>query len=127
MAKKAKQNDGDIDLTDTFMGQSFKHEITNSLSSSLSDKQTDLNDKSESSLYSSILNDQGQGHDLVSKSQLCKEQLNDPDILPLFERAFDEKEIDQVPICFCVKNGILMRKCVLMMSQQKMSGLLITK
>ena len=29
MAKKAKQNDGDIDLTDTFLGQSFKHEITN--------------------------------------------------------------------------------------------------
>ena len=40
MAKKAKQNDGDIDLTDTFLGQSFKHEITNSLSFSLSDKQT---------------------------------------------------------------------------------------
>ena len=41
MAKKAKQNDGDIDLTDTFLGQSFKHEIKNSLLSSLSDKQTD--------------------------------------------------------------------------------------
>ena len=110
MAKKAKQNDGDIDLTDTFLGQSFKHEITNSLSSSLSDKQTDLGDKSESSHYSSILNDQGQGHDLVSGSQLCKEQHNDPEILPLLERAFDEKEIDQVPVCFYVKNGILMRK-----------------
>ena len=41
MAKKAKQNDGDIDLTDTYLGQPFKHEITNSLSSRLSDKQTD--------------------------------------------------------------------------------------
>ena len=110
MAKKAKQNDGDIDLTETFLGQSFKHEITNSLSSSLSDKQTDLCDKSEFSHYSSILNDQGQGHDLVSWSQLCKEQHNDPEILPLLERAFDEKEIDQVPVCFYVKNGILMRK-----------------
>ena len=110
MAKKAKQNDGDIDLTDTFLGQSFKHEITNSLSSSLSDKQTDLRNKSESSHYSAILNDQGQGHDLVSRSQLCKEQHNDPEILPLLERALDEKEIDQVPVCFYVKNGILMRK-----------------
>ena len=55
MAKKAKQNDGDIDLTDTFLGQSFKHEITNSLSSSLSDKQTELHNKSESSHYSAIL------------------------------------------------------------------------
>ena len=59
MAKKAKQNDGDIDLTDTFLGQSFKHEITNSLSSSLSDRQTELPNKSESSHYSAILNDQG--------------------------------------------------------------------
>ena len=60
----------------------------------------------ESSHYSSILNDQG--HDLVSRSQLCKEQHNDPESLPLLERAFDEKEIDQV--CFYFKNDILMRK-----------------
>ena len=110
MAKKAKQNDGDIDLTDTFLGQSFKHEITNSVSSSLSDKQTELRNKSEASQNSTILNDQGQGHDLVSRSQLCKEQHNDPEILPLLERALDQKEIDQVPVCFYVKNGILMRK-----------------
>ena len=82
--------------------------ITNSLSSSLSGGQPDLSDKSESSHFSSILNDQGQGHDLVSRAQLYK--YNDPEILPLFQRAFDEKEIDQVPVCFCVKNGILMRK-----------------
>ena len=110
MAKKAKQIDVEIDLTDTILGQSFKHEITNSLSSSLSDKQTELHDKSESSHYSAILNDQGQGHDLVSRSQLCKEQHNDPEILPLLERALDEKEIDQVSVCFYVKNGILMKK-----------------
>ena len=73
MAKKAKQNDGEIDLTDTFLGQSFTDKIINSLSPSLSGKQTDLSDKSESSHYSSVLNDQGQGHDLVSRSQLCKE------------------------------------------------------
>ena len=110
MAKKAKQNDGEIDLTDTFLGQSFTDEIINSLSPSLSGKQTDLSDKSESSHYSSVLNDQGQSHDLVSRSQLCKEQHNDPEILPLLERALDEKEIDQVPVCFYVKNDILMRK-----------------
>ena len=71
---------------------------------------TELRNKSESSHYSAILNDQGQGHDLVSRSQLSKEQHNDPEILPLLERALDEKEIDQVPVCFYVKNGILMRK-----------------
>ena len=30
--------------------------------------------------------------------------------MPLLERALDEKEIDQVTVCFYVKNGILMRK-----------------
>ena len=103
MTKKAKQNDGDIDLTDTFLGQSFKHEITNFLSSSQSDMQTYLSDKSESSHYSSILNDQGQGHDLVSRSQLCKEQHNDTEILPLLERVFDEKEIDGPNLFLCQK------------------------
>ena len=43
MAKKAKQNDGDIDLTDTFLGLSFK-QITKSLSFSLSDKQSDFHE-----------------------------------------------------------------------------------
>ena len=66
--------------------------------------------KSESSHYSPVLNDQGQGHDLVSRSQLCKEQHNDPEILPLLERAFEEKETDQIPVFFYIKNGILMRK-----------------
>ena len=109
MAKKAKQNNGDIDLTDNHFGQSFKqHEITNSLSSSLPEKQTDSSDKSESSHL--ISNDQGQGHDLLSRSQLYKEQHNDPEILPLLVRAFDNKDLDQVPVCFYVKNGILMRK-----------------
>ena len=41
MAKTAKQNDGDIDLTDSFLGQSFKHKITNSFHpASLTSRQT---------------------------------------------------------------------------------------
>ena len=43
-------------------------------------------------------------------SQLCKEQASDPEILPLFERALDEKEISQVPVCYYVKTDIMMRK-----------------
>ena len=39
----------------------------------------------------------------MSRLQLCKEKHNDPEILPLFERAFDEKEVVQVPVCFYVK------------------------
>ena len=73
MAKKAKQNDGkqDIDVTDTFIGQSFNHEISKSLSQSVSDKQTDLTSNPSVSDHSlSFSNDQG--HDPLSRSQLCK-------------------------------------------------------
>ena len=35
---------------------------------------------------------------------------SDPEISTLFERALDEKEISQVPVCYYVKNDILMRK-----------------
>ena len=108
--EESKKNDRDTALTDTFFSQSFKDEITSSLSSSLSDKQTYLNDKSESSHYFSILNDQGQGRDLVSRSQLYKEQHNDPETLPLLVKAFDDNEIDQFPVCFYVKDDFLMKK-----------------
>ena len=86
MAKKAKQNDGkpDIDFTDTFTGQSFNHEISKSFSPNLCDMQTDLTHNPSVSDHSpSFSNDQG--HDPLSKSQLCKEQHSDPGISPLFE------------------------------------------
>ena len=95
--KKAKLNDGiqDIDLTDTFIGQSFHDEISKSLSSS----QTDFNNPRSDTDFSPSIFDQG--HDQMS--QLCQEQHSDPEILPLFERALDENEIPQVPVCFYVK------------------------
>ena len=111
MAKKAKLNHGmqDIDLTDTLIGQSFNDEISNSLSPSQSDIQTDFDtSRSNTDLSPSMANDQG--HDQLSRSQLCREQHSDPEISPLFERALDENEISQVPVCYYVKNDILMRK-----------------
>ena len=111
MAKKAKLNHGmqDIDLTDTLIGQSFNDEISNSLSPSQSDIQTDFDTSMLNiDLSPSISNDQG--HDQLSRSQLCKEQHSDHEISPLFERALDENEISQVPVCYYVKNDILMRK-----------------
>ena len=113
MAKKAKLYDGmqDINLTDTLIGQSFNKEISTSLSPSQSDIQTDPSNPrsgSENDLSPSTSNDQG--HDQMSRLQLCKEQHSDSEISPLFERALDEKEISQVPVCYYVKNGILMRK-----------------
>ena len=107
MAKNAilKDSNFDIDLTDTFIGQYFNNEIKKSLDPSLSDTQTD----SSMSCHSSPRpNDQG--HDTLSKSQLIQEQQTDPEISKLFFRALPEDEISQVPICYYIKNGILMRK-----------------
>ena len=46
MAKKAMltENQSDVDLTDSFIGQSFKNENTKSLSHTLFEHQTDSND-----------------------------------------------------------------------------------
>ena len=85
MAKKAKLYDGmqDINLTDTLIGQSFNKEISTSLSPSQSDIQTDPSNPrsgSENDLSPSTSNDQG--HDQLSRSQLCKEQHSDSEISP---------------------------------------------
>ena len=49
-------------------------------------------------------------NDQLLRSQLCKEQHSDPEISPLFERALEENEMSQVPVCYYVKHDILMRK-----------------
>ena len=96
MAKKVKQNNGmhGINLADTLISQSFINEISNSLSPSQSDIQTEF-DTSRSNTDLSLLILHDQGHDQLSRSQLCKEQHSDPEILPLFERALDENEMSQ--------------------------------
>ena len=111
MAKKANQNNGmqDINLADTLIGQSYNDDISNSLSPSQSDIQTDF-DTSRSNTDLSPLISNDQGHDKLSRSQLCKEQHSDPEISPLFDRALDESEMSQVPVCYYLKNDILMRK-----------------
>ena len=107
MAKKAilKNSNSDIDLTDTFIGQYFNNEIKKSLDPSLSDTQTDPSMSCHSAPRSV-----DQGHDTLSKSQLIQEQQTDPEISKLIFRALPEYEISQVPICYYIKNGILMRK-----------------
>ena len=107
MAKKAilKNSNSDIDLTDTFIGQYFNNEIKKSLDPSLSDTQTDSSMSCHSSPRSI-----DQGHDMLSKSQLIQEQQTDPEISKLIFRALPEDEISQVPMCYYIKNGILMRK-----------------
>ena len=107
MAKKAilKNSNSDIDFTDTFIGQYFNNEIKKSLDPSLSDTQTDSSMSCHSSPRSI-----DQGHDTLSKSQLIQEQQTDPEISKSIFRALPEDEISQVPMCYYIKNGILMRK-----------------
>ena len=111
MAKKAMltENQSDVDLTDSFIGQSFKNEITKSLSHNLPEHQTDSNDSASVSDHfpSSLVEE---GHDIRSRSQLSKEQHKDTEISPLFQKAVNERDLAQDPICFYIKNGILMRK-----------------
>ena len=78
-----------IDLTDTLM----------MIFQILTDIQTDFG-TSNTNLSPSISNDQ------LSGSQLCKEQHSDTEISPLFERALDENEMSQVPVCYYVKMTI---------------------
>ena len=107
MSKRAilKNSNSDIDLTDTFIGQYFNNEIKKSLDPSLSDTQTDSSMSCHSPPRS---NDQG--HDTLSKSQLIQKQQTDLEISKLIFRALPEDEISQVPMCYYIKNGILMRK-----------------
>ena len=79
----------DINLVDTLIGQSLNDEISNSLSPRQSDIQTDFDtSRSNTDLSPSVSNDQG--HDQLSRSQLCMEQHSDPEISPLFKRVLDE-------------------------------------
>ena len=92
-------------MTDTFIGQYFDNEIKKSLDPSLSDTQTDSSMSCHSPPRSI-----DQGQDTLSKSQLIQEQQTDPEISKLIFRALPEDEISQVPMCYYIKNGILMRK-----------------
>ena len=103
------ENQSDVDLTDSFIGQSFKNEITKSLSHNLPEHQIDSTDSIPVSDHfpSSLVEED---HDIRSKSQLSKEQHKDPEISPLFQKTVSETDLAEDPICFYIKNGILMRK-----------------
>ena len=96
-------------MTDSFIRQSFKHEILQSLPHNLPEHQTDSNDStSVSDHFPSTLVEEA--HDIRSRSQLSKEQYKDPEMAPLFQKAVSDTDLAEDPICFYIKNGILMRK-----------------
>ena len=101
MAKKAMltENQSDVDLTDSFISQSFKNEITTSLSHNLFEHQTDSNDCTPVSDHfpSSLVEED---HDIRSRSQLNKEQHKNPEMLLLFQKAVSETDLAKNTICF---------------------------
>ena len=94
IAKKAAltENQSDGDLTNSFIGQSFKHEITKSLSHNLPEHQTDSNDSTSVSYHfpSSLVEED---HDIRSRSHLSHEQHKDPEISPIFQKAVSETDL----------------------------------
>ena len=100
MAKKAMltEKQSDVDLTDSFIGQSFKNEITRSLSHNLPEHQTGSIDcTSVSDHFPSSLVEED--HYIRSRSQLRKEQHKDPEISSLFQKVVSETDLAQDPIC----------------------------
>ena len=87
MVKKAMltENQSDVDLTDSFFGQSFKNKITKSLSHNLSENRAELIDSiSVSDHFSLSLVEED--NDIKSRSQLSKEQHKDLNISSLFQK-----------------------------------------
>ena len=104
MLKKALLKEVEISLSDTFVGHLL--EIT-----STSIRGHIALHSSDPSVSTSSNNSSNQGEEFsqLSKSQLLKEQKKDPELNSLFQRATTDSEIDQVPTCYYLKNGILMQ------------------
>ncbi|MDA3078823.1 DDE-type integrase/transposase/recombinase, partial [Campylobacter sp. JMF_06 NA1] len=109
MAKKATldSSKNEVELSDTFIGQIFGNEVSSTLCDSLSQKQSVCESVCESDLSRSS---SSQGHDTRSRSQLISEQQNDPELKDLYHKALDENEVSEVPVCYYLKNGVLLRK-----------------
>ncbi len=104
MAKRVLENDVDqesIPLADTCIGQAFNEVAFTSFLD-----QSGGIDHSDPLLNThSLLCNQG-----VKRQSLVVEQEKDPEISCLFQRTVSETEATEVPLCYFIKNEILMRK-----------------
>ena len=103
MSRKALQKDNDdtdaeVNLADTCVGQALED-------SSIEDIVKPQ--PSEDVVPDSNLSDRS---GKMSTSQLIAEQNKDPEISNLIQKAVDDKEVSQNPVCYYLRNGILMRK-----------------
>lgn len=87
-------NADESDLSDTFLANLF-HSLD-------SPTKTDTAKSSDNSNADNSPN--------FSQSNLITEQQNDPEISSLFQKASDETDAANNPVCYFIKNGILLRK-----------------
>ena len=101
MSKKSRETsqDVDVDLMETFVGKvlSEDKESTPLPSVSLTDHALDK----------SLTND---GHQIVHSDFVKKQRADDTDIAFLFQKALTPEEAVLEPVCFYIKNDVLMRK-----------------
>jgi hypothetical protein len=102
MAKKAIHDplNRDVDLSDTFISKLFDEQVNKTSINSLPSKQTDFQTSSSNE----------PDCDKMSRSQLIQEQHNDPTISEFFDKALSEDEASSMPVCYYLKNGVLIRK-----------------
>ena len=98
--KKAIEDDinPDVDLANTFMSHVCETNLP------------EVSEEFESSGKNSPDESFSDYREKISKGNLIAEQLKDPDISCLFPRTVDESEVSSNPICYFIKNGVLMRK-----------------
>ena len=98
--KKAIEDDinPDVDLAVTFMSQVCETDLPE-----VPEKFKSSGKNSPDASFSGY-------EEKISKGNLISEQHKDPDISCLFPRTVDESEVSSNPICYFVKNGVLMQK-----------------
>ena len=96
--KKLSDEDKGVEMADTFISQVFEEVVPKDLSGTKSLEEDD------------DISSWRKEAELNSRPHLIAEQHRDPEISPLFQRAVNENEVSQNPVCFFTKNGVLMRK-----------------
>ena len=91
---KTKCIDDHADLSDTFMAKLDSYPIIF------------LNSKESSDVEQIVI----LKSDVISREALIHAQENDPVLTPIISRALSEEEAQNVPVCYYMKSGILLRK-----------------
>ncbi|XP_071943657.1 uncharacterized protein [Antedon mediterranea] len=102
MANKTIDEDESIDLCDSFYG-----EITDRVSQEAVCSGPESHTAQAEQQHPKVCDF---GPTVLNRSRLVEEQSNDPDLVPFGQQALSVEEMSIVPVCYYIKDGILMRK-----------------